>query len=694
MARKSKEETLADIHNEAILEFDRIQMAMRDERLQCLEDRRFYSIAGAQWEGPLGEQFENKPRLEVNKIHLAVVRIFNEYRNNRISVDFVSKEGNEYSKLAETCNGLYRATEQDSQAEEAYDNAFEEGVGGGLGAWRLITEYEDDEDMDNEQQKICIEPIYDADSSVFFDLNSKRMDKKDAKSCYVITAMSPDAFDEEYGEDNRSSVAKQIYKTFFDWNTPDVVYVAEYYRVEEKQTKVHIFENVVSGQEEKVLAKELTEERAQELAALGYEEVRSRKIKQKKIHKYIMSGDKILEDCGYIAGTEIPIVMFYGKRWFVDNVERCMGHVRLAKDMQRLKNMQMSKLAEISALSPVEKPIMTPEQIAGHEQQWADDNIENYPYLLVNPLVDMNGNIMASGPVAYTKPPTIPPALAALVQMSDVDMNDILGNQMGAEQMVSNISGKAVEMIQTRKDMQAYIYMSNMAKSVQRSGEIFLSMAKEVYVEANRKMKTIGKQEEVDFIELARPIVNDKGEMEYENDLSEAKFDVYADVGPASSSKRESTVKALMGMMAVTTDQDTKVVLEAMTMLNMEGEGIDEVREYFRNKLLRMGVVKPTEEEQQQLQAMMANQQPTPQDKYFEAASKNEEAKAIEATSNTEKNLAMSEKYKAEAAKTLSELDIDQRKAVMEFMEKFQEMNYQSQNVQPTAQPTEIMPQQ
>jgi hypothetical protein len=34
----------------------------------------------------------------------------------------------------------------------------------------------------------------------------------------------------------------------------------------------------------------------------------------------------------------------YGKRWFVDNIERCMGHVRLAKDPQRLKNMQLSKL--------------------------------------------------------------------------------------------------------------------------------------------------------------------------------------------------------------------------------------------------------------------------------------------------------------------------------------------------------------
>jgi len=149
MAKKD----LVQIHSEALKCFDDIQSAMRDERLQCLEDRRFYSIAGAQWEGSLGEQFENKPKFEVNKCHLAVMRIINEYRNNRITVDFISKEGDEYDKLADTCDGLYRADEQDSVADEAYDNAFEEAVAGGFGAWRLRTEYENDEDDEHGRRR-------------------------------------------------------------------------------------------------------------------------------------------------------------------------------------------------------------------------------------------------------------------------------------------------------------------------------------------------------------------------------------------------------------------------------------------------------------------------------------------------------------------------------------------------------------
>jgi len=50
-------------HAELLEEFDDIVSASLDERKQCVEDRRFYSIAGAQWEGALGDQFENKPKL-------------------------------------------------------------------------------------------------------------------------------------------------------------------------------------------------------------------------------------------------------------------------------------------------------------------------------------------------------------------------------------------------------------------------------------------------------------------------------------------------------------------------------------------------------------------------------------------------------------------------------------------------------
>lgn len=668
----TKEQRLATIHQEAMAEFDNIQSAVRDERLQCLSDRRFYSIAGAQWEGPLETQFANKPRFEVNKCHLAVIRIISEYRNNRITVDFVSKDGSENDKLADTCDGLYRADEQASTADEAYDNAFEEAVGGGYGAWRLRAEYEDDEDPEDERQRICIEPIYDADSSVFFDLNAKRQDKADARSCYVLTAMSPSAYKHEWGDDP-ASWPKAIHQTEFDWCTPDVVFVAEYYRVEDKKEKAQIWRGL-DGEETIYRASDFEEDEdlLDMLTAIGSKLVREKPIKVRKVRKYIMSGGKVLEDCGYIAGKCIPIVPMYGKRWFVDNVERCMGHVRLAKDAQRLKNMQLSKLGEISALGSVEKPIVLPEQIAGHQVMWAEDNIKNYPYLLLNGITDAGGQLMPSAPIGYTKAPEIPPALAALLQITETDMQDLLGNAQAGEQIRANISEKAVELVQNSLGMQTFIYLSNMAKAMKRSGEIWLSMAKDVLVEEGRKMKTVSSQGDIGSVELLKPVMTDKGK-ELENDLSRAKFDVAVEVGPSSSSKKSATMRQIIDMMKIATDPETLQVLGAMAMVNMEGEGVDEAAGFFRKKLVSMGVVEPTEEEATELAEAQANAQPDPNTLYLQAAAQEAEAKAVKARADTISTIADAEKTKAETLKIAQEIDMSQQDQAFALIDKFEQ---------------------
>ena len=647
-----KEDKLADIHQQARAEFDQIQSALYQERMNCLGDRRFCSLSGAQWEGPLGQQFENKPRFEVNKVHMAVQRIINEYRNNRIGVYFVSKEGEEYDKLADTCAGLYRADEQSPTAEEAYDNAFEEAVMGGFGAWRLRTEYKNEEDPEEDEQRVCIEPIFDADTSVYFDLGAKRQDKADAKRCFVLTSMTYDAYKAEWNDDP-STWPKTITRSQFDWYTPSVVYVAEYYVVEEVSQQIRIYRDF-SGKEESLGPDELDEE--EEMLATGWKEVRRKKVKARKVRKYIMSGAKILEDCGYIAGKIIPIVPVYGKRWFVDNVERCMGHVRLAKDAQRLKNMQLSKLGEIAALSAMEKPILLPEQVAGHQLMWAEDNLKNYPYLLINPITDSNGNTAPGGPVAYTKPPSIPPSMAALLQLTEADMQEILGSPQQGDKMVSHLSGKTVELIQQRLDMQTFIYMSNMAKAVKRCGEIWLSIAKDIFVEQGRKMKSVASNGKMEPVELMKPVVNEEGEIEYENDMSDADYDVQVLVGPSSQTKRGATVRALTDMMTLTQDPEMTQVLSAMAMLNMDGEGVEDVRDYFRKKLLRMGVVRPTDTEAQEMAAEAQNAQPDPQAQYLQAASEEAIARASKAQADSILAVARAEEARAKTTETLSKV--------------------------------------
>ncbi len=679
MPQENKEELevnqeLVTVHSDAMIQFDNIQSAVHDERQQCLDDRRFYSIAGAQWEGDLKTFFENKPKIEVNKIHLSVIRIINEYRNNRITVNFVSKDGVQNDKLADTCDGLYRADENDSNSDEAYDNAFEEAVGGGMGAWRLRTDYEDPYDDEDERQRVFIEPIYDADTSVFFDLNSKRQDKSDADHCFVITSMSREAYTKAYDEDP-ASIDKTVTGTDFDWTTPDIVYVAEYYTVEIQDRIIRIFESSI-GEEQRHTQEEfdINETLEEELLATGFKEVRQKKVKQKKIRKYLLNGSKVIEDCGCIAGNNIPIVPMYGKRWFIDNIERVMGHVRLARDSQILKNIQLSKLAEISSLSSVEKPIVTPEQIAGHQKQWEDDNIKNNAYLMLNPMTNLDGQEVASGPIGYTKPPIIPPALAALLQITDQDMREVLGNQEAGEQVASNISGEAIQLIQAKLDMQTFIYMSNMAKAMKRSGEIWLSMAKDIFVEEDREMKTIDSEGSSGTTKIGIPYETEEGEIKYQNDLSDAKFGVNAEVGPATSSKKQATVKNITNAMAATADPETQAVLSGLMIMNLEGEGMEEVKPYFRKKLINMQAIKPNEEEEKELQAQAANAKPTAEETYLQSEAEKSQSLAVKAKADTFKAVAQTEEIKAKTAEILAGIDRKDRDQVFQALDKLDEL--------------------
>lgn len=654
----------------ALEEFDADWSAVWKERELCIEDRRFATIAGAQWEGALGEQFENKPKFEVNKVHGSIIRIINDYRSNRITTDFVPKDGKKADKLADTLDGLYRADEIDSVADEAKDNAFEEAVTGGFGAYRLRACYEDENDEENEHQRIRFDPIYDADSCVFFDNNARRQDKSDAKRCFVLVAKSRAAYKAEYGEDP-ASWPKPSAKNAFDWVTTDLVYIAEYYRVDDASVTIQTWKNIL-GEEERYTAEQFREDPDLEahLIAVGSTLEKTRKIHVNKVRKLILNGNRVLEDCGYIAGDQIPIIPVYGKRWMVDGIERCMGHVRLAKDAQRLANMQRSKLGEISAMSVVSKPIFHPEQVAGLSNWWAEDNTKNYPYLLINPMTDASGALVPSGPIGYTKSPEVPQAMAALLQISEADLTDILGNTQAPDDATSNTSGIAIELIQKRIDGQAAIFMTNFAKAEKRSGEVWFSMSKEVYFEEGREMKTVGRDGSTSTVMLSRPISTENG-IEVENDIANAKFSISVQVGPSSSSSKNATVRSITTMMQMTEDPQTKAILGSMAMMNMEGEGIEDVRAFFRKDLVRKGVVRPTDEEAQEMAQEMAQRGKTPQDLYLEAAAQEASANAQRAQADTIVKGTQAQQNKVKTAQIAQEIQQGMTEQALEILEKF-----------------------
>ena len=689
----------AEIHAEALRRYHEIINVNRDEREQCREDRRFYAVSGAQYDGAIGEQYENKPQIEVNKTHLSIIKIQAAHRENPITCDFVSREGVGSDQLASVCDGLFRSDEQDSSAQEAYDNAFEEAVGGGVGAFRLRTVWEDEYDEDDDRQRIEFEPIFEADQRVFFDNNAKDHSKKGAMFGFVLDPYTPEAYKAHF-DDNPAQWPEALRKELGnDWITDDSIMVADYYRVEEERVKFDWYKDV-SDKETKYEAELVTPEMKAEFKAIGTFKTRSKTVRRRKVMKYILSGNRVLNPGGErIPGPHIPVVPCYGKRVIVDNVERCLGHVRLAKDIQRLKNMVMSFLAEIASKSPIPKPIFYPEQTAGHEYMWESDAVEDYAYLHINPIEDGEGNIIVSGPVGMTKAPDIPPALAVLLQMVDIDLKDLLGNQQQGEEVRSNISGDVIQQIHAKLDLQEFIYISNQAKSIQRGGEIWLGMAQEVYTDDGRTMKSVNRLGETTSVVINKPVLSKAGAVEPETDLTKAKFNVYTSVGPASSSKKAATLRNITNMMKVGAgDEESELVMKLFAMMNIEGEGMDQMREYASMKLVRMGIVDPSDEQAEKLKeedAAKAQEPPDANTLYLQAEADKAKAQAEEARAKTEtakattaKNIADAIKTEAETVAKLADLHPNDRDQVLGIYSQMKAAGVQSMPPpQPEPQP-------
>jgi len=104
-----------------------------------------------------------------------------------------------------------------------------------------------------------------------------------------------------------------------------------------------------------------------------------------------------------------------------------------------------------------------------------------------------------------------------------------------------------------------------------------------------------------------------------------------------------------------------------MAMMNMEGEGVSEVQNYFRQRLIRMGVVKPTEQEAEAMMAEMEarGQQQDPNAIFLQAAAEEAVAKAAKARADTIKTVADAELSRARTAETMAKAsEIDQNIAL------------------------------
>lgn len=647
------DDKLDEVYQRAMRRFDECAVPQQELRAQSLAARRFVMIPGAQWEGEWGEQFEKSIKTEINKVGRGLRKIETDYRENRIVPDFRPDGPKSDQQTADMLDGLHRADSYRFKSQQARDNAAFEAFAGGFGAYRLTNEWEDEADKDNDHQRINPAAlIVDADQSVYFDLNARLYDKSDARYAFIRTAMTADAFEDEYGEERLTDFPHGAAWRMTDWFTPETVAVAEYYEVEDRDETLWILTYTLSGEEKRIWASDLAEGELAQMVTDGWQK-RSQRRKRKRVHKYILSGAEVIRDCGLIAGESIPIVPVYGQRYFVENMERWKGYVQDKMDAQRLYNSNVSKLAETNSLAPREVPIFAPEQMPPQiANLWARANIDRLPYLLAEPIRNEDGSIAQVGPVSKIDPPSLAPVTATLLQIANQDLLE--DTEDGADTVRANTSAEAMDIAATRIDAKSGIYLDNVRQSIQREGEIYVGMCSDVYFEEGRKVETM--TEDGDDGEAVLKQMVEGGKVI--NDLQSGRYKVIASVTEATATRRDKTVKAMLNAAEVAISaQDMELAQAAIltAFSNMDGEGVDEFLAWCRKRGLNIGLFEPNEEEAQAAAEAAENQQPDPMQEVAKAEAMRLAAEAQNTMAEVEETKADTRKKDAETVVKLME---------------------------------------
>ncbi|HGM6831970.1 TPA: portal protein [Serratia marcescens] len=642
-------EKLEKKHERVMLRFDRAYTPQQDVREKCIEATRFARVPGGQWEGAtaagtkLDDQFEKYPKFEINKVATELNRIIAEYRNNRITVKFRPGDREASEELANKLNGLFRADYEETDGGEACDNAFDDAATGGFGCFRLTSMLVNEYDPMDERQRIAIEPIYDPSRSVWFDPDAKKYDKSDALWAFCMYSLSPEKYESEYGKTPPASLDISTSSLWnYDWFQPEVVYIAKYYEVRKESVDVISYQQPLTG-EIATYDSDQIEDIEDELAEAGFVEVARRSVKRRRVYVSVVDGQNFLENPRRIPGEHIPLIPVYGKRWFIDDIERVEGHIAKAMDPQRLYNLQVSMLADTAAQDPGQIPIVGMEQIRGLEKHWEARNKKRPAFLPLREVKDKAGNIIAGAtPAGYTQPAVMNQALAALLQQTSADIQEVTGSSQAMQQIPSNIAEDTVNKLMNRADMASFIYLDNMAKSLKRAGEVWLSMAREVYG-SEREVRVVN-EDGTDDIALMNAQVVDRqtGRVVALNDLSTGRYDVTVDVGPSYTARRDATVSVLTNVLnSMLPNDPLRPAIQGVIVDNLDGEGMEDIKEFNRKQLLSSGIAKPRNHEEQQIvqQAQMAAQsQPNPEMVLAQAqmvAAEAENKKADNATRET-----------------------------------------------------------
>ena len=513
-----------------------VSTADSTNRSEALEDLKF--AAGDQWpvETQNSRNLESRPCLTINKLDAYIRQVTNSQRQQRPRIKVHPTNTQADAKVAEILEGITRHIEINSNADTAYDTAFDYAVRMGWGYWRVVTKFTREDSFD---QEIYIDQI-DNPFTVYFDPDSKLPDGSDAERCLITTMIPKAVFKTQYpdADDGGQFRATATGDSWAEWVSREDIRIAEFFYTERVKAKLVMLSDGTSTFKDELPSPE-------ELAAAGITIVEERESYKKIIKWCKLTAMQVLEERTW-PGRYIPVVPVYGVQYIVDDKRKKYGLVRYAKDPQRMYNYWRTSMTESVALAPKAKWLLAEGQDEGHENEWAQANIKSNPVLRYKQ-TDIDGRI---APAPTRLQPEPPPAgvMTAAAAISD-DLQAVLGIFDPSQMPTGNISGKAINGQQQQVDLSNYHFYDNLTRSMRQTGKILLDLIPKIY-DRERVIRIIGNDGRPDLVTLNQQVQDEQGVAQILNDVTVGEYDVVMDTGPGYNSQRIQAVEAMMPLLS------------------------------------------------------------------------------------------------------------------------------------------------
>ena len=528
--------------------------AWNELKILFQDDLKFY--AGDQWdeEALATRTGQSRPCLVINKMPQYVRQVTNEQRQNRPGIKISPAEDGD-KDVAEVIQGLVRNVEVVSSAAAAYDTAFEHCCQMGLGWWRVVLEYIND---DTFQQRIKIERVLNP-FSITVDPMVAKADYSDMKYAFISEDLSLEDFERDYPGHELGDLMnfRSVGDDMTHWAPAEgKVRVAEYYRMEMVSHTLVEANLTISGDEDaepgpNVIFRQSDRPDAPE--GREWNTVEEREVEVETVKWAKINGIEVLEETEW-PGKWIPLIPCVGDEYFVDGKRVIKGMIRDAMDPARMNNYWASKESEAIALAPMAPMIGPAGAFAGHESKWQEAIKQPVAFLEYN-TKNLGGKPLPAPSRAPFEAANIQ-AISLARQSANNDLEDVLGlhgPSMGRRQRAD--SGVAIKNLQQEGDTANYHYVDNLSRAMRHTGRIIVDLNPKVMTE-ERVERIVGEDES----ERQERIVNQPGQPAMQQgerpegggkipkifNIGVGTYDVIVETGPSFATKRQEGASAMI----------------------------------------------------------------------------------------------------------------------------------------------------